>query len=90
MEPTASHQKIVTQLPALPAIYAWHIVEAHHSTGTTFWLRLTDSLWQEVARFGWRTGYVPTSQQLLQRAEIMMRECGIEEHIMQEGYQRGE
>lgn len=85
MESTESPQKIVTDLPKLPAVYAWHIIEAHHANGTTFWLRLTDSLWQEVAQYGWRTGYVPTSQQLIHRAKIMMRDHGIETPAIKEG-----
>jgi len=79
MESTASDQKIVTNLPKLPAVYAWHIIEAHHAGGTTFWLRITDDLWQVVARFGWRTGYVPTSEQLIHRAKLMMAKLDIEE-----------
>lgn len=55
-------------------MYAWQIIEAHHAGGTTFWLVITDSLWNEVARYGWRTGYVPTHQQLVNRAQTMVKE----------------
>ncbi|NWN87017.1 MAG: hypothetical protein HLX51_00520 [Micrococcaceae bacterium] len=78
MKHNLKSQKTVTELPKLPKTLAWHIVEAHHSGGTTFWLRMTDSLWNEVAQYGWRTGYVPTSEQLIHRAKMMMNKAGIE------------
>lgn len=63
---------MTSKLPEVPADYAWHIIEAHHSNGVTYWLRLTDSIWSTIARSGWRTGYKPTPEQIERRAYRML------------------
>jgi aspartate/methionine/tyrosine aminotransferase len=77
MYSTNDTQKTTTSLPPLPDTLAWHITEAHHAKGVTFWLIITNSFWEHVARYGWRTGYVPTHQQLISRAEQMMSQHDI-------------
>ncbi|OAV62829.1 hypothetical protein [Enteractinococcus helveticum] len=76
MYSTDDTQKPITNLPPLPDTLAWHLTEAHHAKGVTFWLIITNSFWEHVARYGWRTGYIPTHQQLISRAEQMISQHG--------------
>lgn len=80
MESNAT-QKNVTNLPKLPYGLAWQLIEAHHDIGTNFWLRITDRAWNEIDRYGWRTGYVPTHGQLRGRAQAMMKAHNLDEAV---------
>lgn len=68
---------MTTHLPELPETLAWHVIEAKHSKGVTYWLVLVDSLWTTIDQHGWRTGYVPSPEQLAGRARKMMSEHSI-------------
>lgn len=66
----------LAQLPELPEPYFWDVLVAKHNTGTTAWLRIMTNHPTEaiVTSYGWRTGYIPNTQHIINRARKMFKD----------------